>query len=271
MQIVRVNPKKIIVKNRHRRDMGNINLLADDIANFGLLEPIGITSDNVLVYGERRLTAIRDHLVRDEIEALIVDTDFLLCAEFSENLVRKEWEISELISMGEAIKVELSRADVPTQKKAAQERFQAHYRRLLEDKAKIGSQRDLRTDDILALALGFSSTTNYLRAVKVVKTGNPKLVSALDSKAVEIKTLARVAEQPDEVSQNEALEKEVKKKAESKKKQSERMRKPKAAKSEKKVSTEVDHLEAKAQEIINEFGIDAVIIAEKIFKHFSAD
>lgn len=47
----------IVVKDRFRKDKGDIDGLMKSIKELGLLQPIGVTRDNVLVFGERRLTA----------------------------------------------------------------------------------------------------------------------------------------------------------------------------------------------------------------------
>jgi ParB family chromosome partitioning protein len=49
----------IIVGDRHRQDLGDIDALAVSIEQFGLLQPITVTPDIVLVHGERRLAAIK--------------------------------------------------------------------------------------------------------------------------------------------------------------------------------------------------------------------
>jgi ParB-like chromosome segregation protein Spo0J len=52
----------VIVGNRYRKDFGDLTTLAETIDEHGLLQPIGITEDNVLIFGERRLRAVRDVL-----------------------------------------------------------------------------------------------------------------------------------------------------------------------------------------------------------------
>ncbi|HLR97923.1 MAG TPA: ParB N-terminal domain-containing protein [Jiangellaceae bacterium] len=49
----------IIVGNRHRSDLGNLDALAESIARDGLLQPLTVTIDGVLVCGARRLAAIK--------------------------------------------------------------------------------------------------------------------------------------------------------------------------------------------------------------------
>src|SRR5512147_3245849 len=50
---IRVGP------GRHRQDMGDLQALADSMSEIGLLQPIGVTADFALVFGERRLRAAR--------------------------------------------------------------------------------------------------------------------------------------------------------------------------------------------------------------------
>ena len=50
----------INVGARHRKDMGDVSALAASIEAVGLLQPIGVTSDLRLVFGDRRLRAIID-------------------------------------------------------------------------------------------------------------------------------------------------------------------------------------------------------------------
>lgn len=49
----------IIVGNRHRTDLGDLTGLAESIARDGLLQPLTVTIDGVLVCGARRLAAIK--------------------------------------------------------------------------------------------------------------------------------------------------------------------------------------------------------------------
>jgi N6-adenosine-specific RNA methylase IME4 len=50
---------RITVGKRHRRDMGDIDGLAASIADLGLLEPIVVCPDGMLIAGERRLRAVQ--------------------------------------------------------------------------------------------------------------------------------------------------------------------------------------------------------------------
>ena len=59
----------IKIGQRHRHDLGDLAGLAASIEELGLLQPIGITGDNELVFGERRMRACRDVLGWEEIDA----------------------------------------------------------------------------------------------------------------------------------------------------------------------------------------------------------
>ena len=52
----------IKIEERFRKDLGNLSDLAESIAAQGLLQPIGIDDNNTLVFGLRRLYAVRDML-----------------------------------------------------------------------------------------------------------------------------------------------------------------------------------------------------------------
>ena len=51
--------ESIVVGNRHRTDLGDLTALAESIARDGLLQPLTVTIDGVLVCGARRLAAIK--------------------------------------------------------------------------------------------------------------------------------------------------------------------------------------------------------------------
>jgi ParB/Sulfiredoxin domain/MT-A70 len=63
----------ITIGDRHRRDMGDLRVLANSIAEVGLLQPIGMSPSGELVFGERRLRACRDILCWCEIPARVVN------------------------------------------------------------------------------------------------------------------------------------------------------------------------------------------------------
>jgi hypothetical protein len=83
---------QIIVGERRREDMGDIDGLARSIRRYGLLHPIVIDRDRNLVAGERRLRAVQ-HLGWDEVEVRdlgeLTEPE-LREIELEENLRRKD-------------------------------------------------------------------------------------------------------------------------------------------------------------------------------------
>ena len=55
-----VSISKIKVGKRFRKDPGDVSSLAESMLDIGLLHVIGITLDNWLVYGLRRLSAAKE-------------------------------------------------------------------------------------------------------------------------------------------------------------------------------------------------------------------
>lgn len=113
--IVRINDVR--VGDRHRKDMGDLSNLAHSIAEVGLLHPIVVTQDCVLIAGERRIEACR-LLGWDTIEATIAanlnEAMLALKAERDENTCRKDFAPSEAVAMADKLE--------PFERQAAKER-----------------------------------------------------------------------------------------------------------------------------------------------------
>lgn len=94
----------ITIGTRFRKDLGDLESLARSIAEAGLLQPIGVTSQNELVFGERRLLACRDHLHWDEIPARVIDLPSIAHGESCENCDRKDYTPSELVAIVDSLR-----------------------------------------------------------------------------------------------------------------------------------------------------------------------
>jgi len=92
----------ITIGDRARRDMGDLRGLADSIATHGMLHPIVVRPDGMLIAGHRRIEAAK-LLGWDEIPATVVDVADLLSAERDENAERKDFTPSEAVSIGRLI------------------------------------------------------------------------------------------------------------------------------------------------------------------------
>jgi len=103
----------IVVGTRHRKDMGDIAGLAASMAELGLLHPIVVRPDGVLVAGERRLRAAK-LLGWEKIRVTAVDLEAVARGELAENEVRKDFTLSEAVAIKRALE--------PLEKVAAKER-----------------------------------------------------------------------------------------------------------------------------------------------------
>lgn len=88
----------ITVGGRHRKDLGDIDELASSIASIGLLQPITITPDGILVCGRRRLEAVRGlgwRTVKVWIRSGISNRLSELLAQQDENSLHKPLTLTE--------------------------------------------------------------------------------------------------------------------------------------------------------------------------------
>jgi ParB/RepB/Spo0J family partition protein len=92
----------VIIGIRHRRELGDIASLARSIASVGLLHPIVVRPDGVLIAGERRLTACK-HLGWTEIPVTVVSLDEIARGELTENAERKDFVPSEIVAIKRAL------------------------------------------------------------------------------------------------------------------------------------------------------------------------
>jgi hypothetical protein len=104
---------EIKIGRRHRKDTGDLDGLAKEIAQIGLLHPVVITSDKQLIAGQRRIEAYK-LLGRTDIPVRFVDIDNIVRGEYAENAERKDFLPSEI----DAIRRTLE----PIEKAAAKER-----------------------------------------------------------------------------------------------------------------------------------------------------
>ena len=169
---------RIDVGVRHRREMGDLRALADSISEIGLLQPIGVTADCVLVFGERRLRAA-GILGWTTIAARIVDLPSIVAGEHAENEMRKEFTPSERVAIAEAI-----RAEIGSRQGQRTDRAE-----LPQNIAEVGPGQETR--DLAARKAGFGNRETYRHAKTVVERGAPNVVEAMDAGEVSISAAAR--------------------------------------------------------------------------------
>ena len=90
---------EIQIKKRIRKDFGNLNELAESMNIHGLMNPIVLTSDKILIAGQRRLESAKK-LGWENIEATIIEAPTKidkLEMEIEENLHRKDFTTDEIV------------------------------------------------------------------------------------------------------------------------------------------------------------------------------
>lgn len=101
--------KKIIVGQRHRRDLGDIESLARSIEEVGLLHPIVVDPKGNLIAGERRLEAFR-LLGRSDVPVTVAPISEIARGEAAENFERKDFTPSEAVAIKRALEPEIKEA-----------------------------------------------------------------------------------------------------------------------------------------------------------------
>ena len=192
-----ISVESIVVENRFRKDMGDISKLKHSIESLGLLQPIGIDCNRKLVFGGRRLEAVKQ-LGWKVISAKVIDCDALI-AEHDENEMHKAFLVSEQVAIAEAIADRLGkrqgqRTDLSTLRNIS----------LSEDSG--------RTTDIAASKAGLGSGKTLEAAQVVIAKGAPELIDAMDANYVSIHAAKHIAELPkdEQAAINYADKKEVK-------------------------------------------------------------
>lgn len=172
-QLRRIRVSDITLGRRHRKDMGDLKSLAASIKEEGLLQPIGVTSDMQLVFGERRLRAVKDVLKRKLILARIVDVTSIVAGEWTENEIRKDFTPSERVAIAKAIEKQMP------ERRGKRQHFDGF---------------NGRTDAIAAMRAGFGNRQTYRQAMKVINNGSSKLVLAMDEGRVSISAASLLAD-----------------------------------------------------------------------------
>jgi ParB family transcriptional regulator, chromosome partitioning protein len=97
---MKVPVDSIVIRERVRRDIGDIDSLARSMREHGQLNPLSLTRNNELIAGHRRLMAARK-LGWQYVEASIVERDSeteKLELELEENVHRKDFSPEELLA-----------------------------------------------------------------------------------------------------------------------------------------------------------------------------
>lgn len=166
-----VDADKIIVKDRIRKDFGDLEELAKDIQENGLINPPVVTPDNVLIAGERRFRAMTQILGWKQIEVrpmTVQDALHQLKLEISENENRKEFTFSEKMEWAERLKEEY--------RKVAEANTAAN----LPGSASVGNPTVGRVDETVAREVGIGGKDKLRQAEYIVAHADEELIRQLD-------------------------------------------------------------------------------------------
>lgn len=184
----------IVVGERSRKDYGDLTDLMESIKAHDLLQPIGLAPDNRLLFGGRRLEAVKRlgwEKVAVTRPATQTDALNLLRAERDENTCRKDMTTEELVDLGLRLE-ELERPEAEERKRAGGERGrQSRYEG--DDAGSVSPEtqpaarrlRDGRVNVAVGEALDMSPT-KYFRAKSVVQ-------AARGEKGPEVQPVAQAA------------------------------------------------------------------------------
>ena len=158
---------EIQIGERHRKDMGDIEGLARSIEEIGLLHPVVVRPDGMLVAGERRIKACL-LLGWQDIPVTVIDLDAIVRGECDENQKRKDWTPTEAVAIAKELE--------PLEREAARERLAVRSVDFTEvNEADKGNALDKVAD-----AVGMSRPT-LTKAQEVIEAAeeNPELFEDL--------------------------------------------------------------------------------------------
>lgn len=176
-EIIQIAISDIKVGTRFRKQLGDLATVAEDINSQKLLQPIGITPDYELVFGLRRLLACRDILGWSEITAHIVHTKSILDGQISENCIRKQYVISEMVDIVDAMRSFSHGGDRRSNQRSS-------------------SDVETLTVGEIAKRVGLGGKHNYSRAKRVIEHGDQALIEAMDRGDVSVAAAAEFAKLP---------------------------------------------------------------------------
>lgn len=156
-EVERIPLSVIEIGERDREDLGDIGDLAESIRAVGLLHPVVVTAEHVLIAGRRRLAAV-ERLGWDEVPVTVADLETardLLRAEADENTCRKS------LSPVEASKARERRARVLSEdaKKRQKKAGQTHGRGQIASPNLGETKAEKRTSKVAAQGTGYSAST----------------------------------------------------------------------------------------------------------------
>lgn len=174
-----INIEEIKVTNRIRKDYGDIQELAEDIRENGLINPPVITPDTYeLIAGERRLRAMKE-LGYSQIEVRpmsVKDAEHQLNLEISENETRKDFSKKERIDYARRLeRIESVKAD--NRMKKGENQYSSPTQNFVEGKKG-------EVIDIVATKLGIGSGETYRKEKYIVDNADSSTLEQWDKQDI---------------------------------------------------------------------------------------
>lgn len=170
-----VEVSKVKVTDRIRKDFGNIEELANDIKENGLINPPVVTPDFELIAGERRLRACK-HLGYDQIEVRVMtvkDALHQLKLEISENENRKDFSFSEKMEWAEKLKKEYGKIAKENQGNRNDLTFNQNW-------------SNVDTNKQVAEEVGIGGRETYRKAEYIYKNADDDIIQQLNEEKISI-------------------------------------------------------------------------------------
>lgn len=167
---------RIKVLDRIRKDYGDIDDLAQDIKENGLINPPVVTTDFKLIAGERRLRAMK-HLGYQEVEVRVMnvkDYEHMLKLEINENENRKDFTRLE--------RLEYARRLERIERVKAKDRQLATLKQgdKMPDTQNFGERGKGETTDKVAKAMGIGSGEQYRKEKYIAEHADKEILEAWD-------------------------------------------------------------------------------------------
>jgi 16S rRNA G966 N2-methylase RsmD len=187
---------EVKVNTRFRKSLGNLDELKESINQVGLLQPIGVSKEKVLVFGQRRLEAWKSIFGDFEpIPSVVVDGDLykFKLAEFHENLKRKDMDWQDQVLAVEEIQQTFE--ELYGVRGHGGDRKSSQFR-------KSNSSNELDSQKKIAVEIGISTgkLSQDLQLAEAIKT-TPKVKEAKTKKAA----LRKLKTEKHLLERNEAL------------------------------------------------------------------
>lgn len=190
-----IDISRVKVSNRIRQDYGDIEDLANDIKENGLINPPVVTPNFELIAGERRLRAMK-YLGYQQVEVRVMqvkDYEHMLKLEINENENRKDFTRLE--------RLEYARRLERIERVKARERMQ--------NPTKNSSEGE--TQEIVAKKAGIGSKDTYRKEKYIAKHADKETLEAWDKRKISThKAYTRIKELEEQVKKLQQKNRELK-------------------------------------------------------------